>query len=59
MIGLKKFKGEIQHQLNEEPKVGIRMGIHTGDVIIEDDAVYGDGVNLASRIESMAVAGSI
>ena len=50
---------EIQHQLNEEPKVGIRMGIHTGDVIIEDDAVYGDGVNLASRIESMAVAGSI
>jgi TolB-like protein/class 3 adenylate cyclase/Flp pilus assembly protein TadD len=49
----------IQQQLQLEPKVVLRMGIHIGDVIIEDEAVYGDGVNVASRIESMAVPGSI
>lgn len=50
---------EIQQLLSHEPKVELRMGIHTGDVIIEEDAIYGDGVNLASRIESLAVPGSI
>lgn len=49
----------MQHQLQLDPKVDVRIGIHTGDVAIEDDAVYGDGVNLASRIESLAVPGSI
>jgi adenylate cyclase len=49
----------IQQQLQLEPKVALRMGIHTGDVSVEEEAIYGDGVNLASRIESMAVSGGI
>ncbi len=50
---------EIQQKLRQEPKVDLRIGIHTGDVVIEEDLVYGDGVNLASRIESLAVPGSV
>jgi TolB-like protein/Flp pilus assembly protein TadD len=50
---------EIQQTLQQEPKVDLRIGIHTGDISIEEEAIYGDGVNLASRIESLAVAGSI
>lgn len=49
----------IQHQLKENPQVDLRIGIHTGDVTVEDETIYGDGVNLASRIESLAVSGSI
>lgn len=50
---------DIQNQLQQDPKVDLRMGIHTGDVIIEEEAIYGDGVNLASRIESLSVPGGI
>ncbi|MGK2861328.1 MAG: tetratricopeptide repeat protein [Chitinophagaceae bacterium] len=50
---------EIQQTLQQEPKVELRIGIHTGDISIEGEAIYGDGVNLASRIEGLAVPGSI
>ena len=49
----------IQQQLQLEPKVELRIGIHTGDVVMEDESIFGDGVNLASRIESMAAPGGI
>ncbi|MBK9332578.1 MAG: tetratricopeptide repeat protein [Ignavibacteria bacterium] len=50
---------KIQQTLQQEPKVDVRIGIHTGDISIEDESIFGDGVNLASRIESLAVPGSV
>lgn len=50
---------EIQTELRKDPEVPLRIGIHIGDVVMESDGIYGDGVNLASRIESMALSGSV
>ena len=50
----------IQRLLREgDPVVPIRIGLHMGDIIYNETEVYGDGVNVASRIESMSVAGAI
>src|SRR5258706_4157833 len=50
---------EMQVLFRDQPQVPLRIGIHIGDVTIDDSGVYGDGVNIASRIESFAVAGSV
>ncbi len=48
---------EIQKGLQGE--VPIRIGIHLGDIVTDDTEVYGNGVNVASRVESMGIAGGV
>ena len=43
----------------EEDQMQFRVGLNLGDVIVEGDNLYGDGVNVAARIESSAEAGGI
>ena len=42
-----------------QPTIVLRIGINLGDVIIEGDDIYGDGVNVAARLESLAEPGGI
>jgi TolB-like protein/class 3 adenylate cyclase len=40
-------------------RIELRIGINLGDLIVEDDDLYGDGVNIAARIEALADAGGV
>ena len=43
----------------EERRIGFRMGINVGDVIAEEHDIFGDGVNVAARLEGLAEPGGI
>jgi hypothetical protein len=50
---------EMQTQFLSEPRIDVRIGIHTGDVMTDENGIYGDSVNVASRIESLASPGGV
>ena len=50
---------EANQALPETRHIVLRIGINLGDVIFEDGDVFGDGVNVAARLEGMAAAGEV
>ncbi|MBT4269629.1 MAG: hypothetical protein HOD85_35935 [Deltaproteobacteria bacterium] len=50
---------EIQTELQKEPPVPLRIGIHSGDIVYDEEGVYGDAVNVALRIEGLSISGSV
>jgi class 3 adenylate cyclase/TolB-like protein len=46
-------------EVPDERRIGFRIGINLGDIIVEDDDIYGDGVNVATRLEALAEPGGI
>jgi adenylate cyclase len=51
--------GDSRQDESLPPKIVLRIGINLGDVIIEGDDIYGDGVNIAARLEPVAEPGGI
>ena len=59
--------GEMQTQMAErnfalapDTRIEMRIGIHQGDIVVEDDGdIFGDGVNIAARLEALAEPGSV
>src|SRR5256712_12305235 len=46
-------------ELPPERRMEFRIGINVGDVVVEGEQLYGDGVNIAARLESLAIPGGI
>ncbi len=61
-----KFAADVQRAMAdrnaavpEDRRITFRIGINIGDIIVEGDDIYGDGVNVASRLEALAEPGGI
>ena len=59
--GIEIQRGMVERNAEVPPdkRIELRMGIHIGDIIIEDGDIFGDGVNVAARLEGIAEPGGI
>ena len=58
-IEIQRTLAKRNHDVSAERRIELKIGIHIGDVVHRGGDVYGDGVNIASRIEPLAGAGGI
>ena len=50
---------DVQGRFNLDPPIPVRIGLHIGDIVHDQDGVHGDGVNVAARVQGLAVPGSV
>jgi TolB-like protein/class 3 adenylate cyclase/Flp pilus assembly protein TadD len=58
-IGMQKGLRELNAKVTCGKAIGVRIGIHQGDVVVEGRDLLGDGVNIAARLEALAEPGGI
>src|SRR6266705_1240701 len=58
-IEVQRGMAEENTEIPQAKRIEFRIGIHLGDIIIDDNDIFGDGVNIAARLESIAVPGGI
>jgi class 3 adenylate cyclase len=58
-VALQQAMPERNAGIAADSRIELRIGINLGDVIVEPDDIYGDGVNIAARVEAMADAGGV
>jgi len=56
---IQRALAERNAELTEEAVIRLRIGINLGDIMVDQDDIYGDGVNVASRLENLADSGGI
>jgi TolB-like protein/class 3 adenylate cyclase/Tfp pilus assembly protein PilF len=49
----------IQRRLTKQYNIPLRIGLHLGDIVYDDEGAYGDAVNVAARIEALSTGGGI
>src|SRR3954452_20572557 len=56
---IQRVMAERNTAIPEDRRLEFRIGINVGDIIIDEGDIYGDGVNIAARVETLATPGSI
>ena len=56
---IQRVMAERNTAIPEDHRIEFRIGINVGDIIIDEGDIYGDGVNIAARVETLATPGSI
>ena len=58
-VEVQRAMAERNTEVPEARRIEFRIGINLGDIILDDDDIYGDGVNIAARLEALAEPGGI
>jgi adenylate cyclase len=58
-VEVQRGMAERNAEVPQDKRIEFRVGIHQGDIIIEGDDIFGDGVNVAARLEALAEPGGI
>jgi adenylate cyclase len=58
-VEVQREMADREHEVPEERRIRFRIGINLGDVIAEEGDIFGDGVNVAARLEALAEPGGI
>ena len=58
-VDIQRGMGERNANVPAEKRIQFRIGLNVGDIIIDGDDIYGDGVNVAARLEALADPGGI
>ena len=58
-IGAQEVIGQASREVPEDRRLRFRVGINLGEVMVDREEIYGDGVNIAARLESLAEPGGI
>jgi TolB-like protein/class 3 adenylate cyclase len=58
-VEVQRGMAEQNASVPQDQRIELRIGIHVGDIIIDDNDIFGDGVNIAARLEGIAEPGGV
>jgi adenylate cyclase len=58
-VEIQRAMADLNAEVLQDDRIQFRIGIHVGDIIIDDGDIFGDGVNIAARLEGIAASGGV
>jgi adenylate cyclase len=58
-VAVQRMMAERNAEMPLDQRIELRVGVHQGDIVVDDDDIFGDGVNVAARLEPLSEAGGL